>query len=63
MADDATTPTTTPEPAAPGNPEPTPSAPAATGGMQAQPPADPFAGLNLSAQDRATVTGLQGDPD
>ena len=63
MAEPANT-TTTPAPSAtaPAEPAaPTPAAPAAPAAPQ--PGSDPFAGLELSAEDRATVQGiLQGGP-
>lgn len=61
MATDAQQTTPAPAQDAPGPTEPAAPAPAATGGTPAQQPADPFAGLNLSAEDRQTVLGiLQG---
>lgn len=58
MATDAQQTTSTPAQDAPGNTEPATTAQAATGGTPAQSPADPFAGLNLSAEDRQTVLGI-----
>lgn len=61
MADDATQTTPAPAQDAPGQTKTAAPAPAAPVGTPAQPPADPFAGLTLSAEDRQTVLGiLQG---